>query len=316
MNPTEIVPLGTGSAVPVPGRSFSAVALVRQESAMLFDCGEGTQARLLEARIRFSKIKAVFITHLHGDHLFGLFGLLSTMSLLRREEGVAIAGPAGIREMVEAMPGLAGDDLSFVVRFVELHDDEKRIPVFEAAGYRVFARSVDHGVPSFGYRYEESPTPGSLDVDHARSLGVHRFEDFRALKAGMAVRSESGETVQPSEVVGPATPGGVFAYAGDTRPCAGVTDLAKNADILYHEATFSADMADRARETGHSTTVEAAAMARAAPARRLLLSHFSARYSDAATLVDEAREVFPATEAAEELRRYALQASEVGVEDR
>ncbi len=307
MSSAQIIPLGTGSAVPVPGRSFSAVALVRQEGVLLFDCGEGTQARLMQSRIRFSRVRAVFVTHLHGDHVFGLPGLLSTMSLLQRADPILVVGPAGLRDILESMPGLRPGETSFQIQYRELTEVDCRILVQETEAYRVWARAVDHGVPAYGYRYQEHAKPGNLDVESARMLGVSHYRDFRRLKAGHSVTVEGDRTVQAEDVVGPSTPGGVFAYAGDTRPCEAVLDLAKEADILYHEATFAADLGERAGETGHSTTLEAARMARDAGARRLLLSHFSARYRDARLLMEEARTVFVDAEEAVELQQYELQ---------
>ena len=307
MNTTQIIPLGTGSAVPVPGRSFSAVALVRPEAVLLFDCGEGTQVRLLQARIRYSKVRAIFVTHLHGDHFFGLPGLLSTMSLLQRADPLRVVGPEGLRETLESLPGLKPDELSYEIIYQELSEEDRRITVFETESYRVWARSVDHGVPAYGYRYEEKTIPGSLDVEQARELGVTDYRDFRRLKAGESVEGDRGRIVEPRDVLGPSTPGGGFAYAGDTRPCVGALDLAKDADILYHEATFAADLSERAAETGHSTTQGAARVALDAGARRLLLSHFSARYSDSEALMAEARSVFARSDMAVELERYRLQ---------
>ncbi|NNE46189.1 MAG: ribonuclease Z [Rhodothermales bacterium] len=310
MSSTEIVPLGTGSAVPTQGRSFSSVAVVRPEETLLFDCGEGTQARLIDSRIRFSRIKSIFLTHLHGDHIFGLPGLLSTMSLLQRGQAMRVVGPIGIQRIVETMPGLGPGQTSFDIDFIQLDDNDRRIVVHETDSYRVFARSVDHGVPAYGYRYEESTKQGNLDVERARSMGVTRFEDFRRLKTGDSVVGDGGNVVRSEEVVGASSPGGVFAYVGDTRPCEGSLDLAKGADILYHEATFAADLTQRAAETGHSTAVDAARIARRARVGRLLLSHFSSRYSDIGMLIEEARSDFLDTEAAVELQRYALQRSE------
>ena len=306
-NGTQILPLGTGSAVPVAGRSFSAVALVRQEGVLLFDCGEGTQARLMQSRIRYSKVQAVFVTHLHGDHVFGLPGLLSTMSLLQRADPIVVVGPVGLRDILESMPGLRPGETSYEIQYRELAQEDRRILVRETDTYRVWARSVDHGVPAYGYRYQEHAKPGNLDVETARTLGVTDYKDFRRLKAGHSVALPGERTVHAEDVVGPATPGGVFAYVGDTRPCQAVLDLAKDADILYHEATFAADLGERAAETGHSTTLDAARMARDAGARRLLLSHFSARYRDVVSMVEEARSVFGHAEEAVELQTYDLQ---------
>jgi ribonuclease Z len=307
VNGTQIIPLGTGSAVPVPGKSFSALALVRQEGVLLFDCGEGTQARLMQSRIRFSKVQAVFVSHLHGDHVFGLPGLLSTMSLLRRADPIVVVGPVGLRDILESMPGLRPGEMNYEIHYRELAEVDRRIVVQETDAYTVWARAVDHGVPAYGYRYQEQARPGNLDVDAARKMGVSHYRDFRRLKAGQSVTVSGDRSVRAEDVVGPSTPGGVFAYAGDTRPCDAVLDLAKGADILYHEATFAAGLDQRAGETGHSTTLDAARMARDAGARRLLLSHFSARYNDTQSLMEEARTVFAPAEEAIELQRYELQ---------
>lgn len=303
---TEIIPLGTGSAVPVQGRGFSAVAVRRAESALLFDCGEGTQMRLLDAGIKLSRVRAVFVTHLHGDHFFGLMGLLATMSLVGRGEPLLVVGPHGIRHLLESIPGLAPLEMSFSVEFVEIDTLDTRIPVMKERGFRVWASPLDHGVPAYGYRYQEDDRPGHLDVERARSLGVERPEDYGLLKSGQSVKGSAG-VVESSDVVGPSLPGGVFAYVTDTRPCPGAVELARNADILYHEATFADKLSDRAASTGHSTAREAARVAARAGARRLLLAHFSARYTQFDDLIREARGVFPETEAAQELMRYPLQ---------
>ncbi len=292
--------------MPVRGRGFSAVALRRPESVLLFDCGEGTQVRLLDAGIKLSRVRAVFVTHLHGDHFFGLMGLLATMSLLGREAHLLVAGPQGTRHLLESMPGLAPEETSFSVEYVEIDSQAPRIPVMKERGFRVWAGPLDHGVPSFGYRYQEDDRAGHLDVDRARALGVHNAQDYGVLKSGRSVVGTAG-VVESSDVVGPSLPGGVFAYVTDTRPCPGAVDLARDADILYHEATFADRLADRAAATGHSTAREAARVASDAGAQRLLLAHFSARYRDFDALIDEAREIFPDTEAAQELVRYPLQ---------
>lgn len=304
---TEIIPIGTGSAVPVKGRGFSCVALRRPEAALLFDCGEGTQLRLLHSDVKLSRVDAILITHLHGDHFFGLMGLLATMSLLHRETPISVVGPAGLRDLIQRMPGLQPDELTFQIDFVELEHRHGRIMALQGNGWRIWAAPLDHGVPSYGYRYQEKETPGTLDVELARQLGVRNPKDFGRLKAGEAVGLDDGNVVEPTAVIGPSRQGGVFSYVTDTRPCSSAVDLALDADILYHEATFADELADRAETTGHSTTVDAAKIAVEAGAKRLLLSHFSARYRRFDELLSEARSVFPNSEAAVELTRYQLQ---------
>ncbi len=307
MTVTEIIPLGVGSAVPVAGRGFSCVALRRPESVILFDCGEGTQLRLLNTDIKLSRIQLILVTHLHGDHFFGLMGLLATMSLLHRQTTLEVVGPAGIRELVRSMPGLGEGEMTYEVSFTELKGQDRRIPVVKCDEYQIVAGRLDHAVPTFGYRYEERDRPGALDAVRARELGVTKPQDFGRLKSGETVRLGDGSMVEPVEVLGEGTPGGVFTYITDTKPCAAAVDLAAGADILYHEATFAENLADRADATGHSTAAQAARIARDARASRLLLSHFSARYRRFNQLIEEAQAIFPESAAAEELARYVLQ---------
>ena len=303
---TEIIPLGTASAVPTRERHLSSTALLCQGRMILFDCGEGTQFRLLRAGLKPSRLDAICITHLHGDHYFGLMGLLSTMALFKRTEPLTLVGPAGLASILQALPGVQEDDLSFRIEYVELWDDLKHAVVLETETYTVEARPLEHRVFTVGYRFQGKTQPGRLDVERARALGVTDYRHYRALKAGQAVALDDGRVVQPEAVVGPARPGSAFAYVTDTRPCEAAVTLARDADLLYHEATFGDDMPKRADETGHSTARQAADVARRAGVKTLILSHFSARYKDVSGLVEEARAVFQNTEAAEELKRYVL----------
>ncbi|GIV59449.1 ribonuclease Z [Rhodocaloribacter litoris] len=303
---TEIIPLGTASAMPVRGRHFSALVLRHGGHALLFDCGEGTQLQMVRAGLISPRLDAIFITHFHGDHFYGLPGLLATMSMLRYQDGVTVVGPKGLAAALDATPGLDRDWLSFDVDFVELREDFGQATVFETETYVVTARPLVHNVFTIGYRFEAKPRPGRLDVEAARARGVTDYVHYRRLKAGHDVTLPGGEVVRAGEVVGPPRPGPAFAYVTDTRPCEAARLLARDVDVLYHEATFGEAHRDRALETMHATAREAAAIARDAGARRLLLGHFSARYADPAPLVAEARAVFENTEAAEELRRYPL----------
>ena len=308
---TKIIPLGTASAIPTRNRHMASVALWRQGRMLLFDCGEGTQMRLLHASLNRGRIDGIFITHFHGDHFYGLMGILSTLMLLERNDPLTVVGPVGLEEIVRAHPGLQTDRLPYAVEYVELEEDFERAVVMDAPDYRVTARPVEHRIFTIGYRFQEKARPGHLDVERANALGVTDYAHYRQLKAGEAVTLEDGRTVQPGEVIGPERPGSSFAYVMDTRPCAGGRALAEQADLLYHEATFTDEMHDRAVETGHSTAREAAEVAQSAGARRLLVSHFSARYQETAPLVEEARQTFPNTDAARELKRYVLNPDDV-----
>jgi ribonuclease Z len=305
---TEIIPLGTASATPTRDRALSATALQRQGRILLFDCGEGTQFRLMDAGLSPTRIDAIFITHLHGDHFFGLPGLLASLSLHHRSEAMTIVGPEGLGAILEIIPGVGHHELTFPLEVVEFSAAFPKRTVFETDEYRVTARPIDHRVTAAGFRFEEFPRPGSLDVEKARSLGITEYEDFGLLKKGRTVRTADGRTVSPSDVLGPEKPGASFAYVLDSRPVQSAIELARGVDLLFHEATFLHEDSDRAESTGHSTAREAAEVALEAGARQLLLAHFSARYTDATVLVDEARRVFKNTEAAVELKRYRLQA--------
>ena len=303
---TDVIPLGTASAVPTGERHLSALAVERKGRVLLFDCGEGVQYRLLHADLSRARVDAIFVTHLHGDHCYGLPGLLSTMELQQRTAPVTLVVPEGGRALLSAVPGDAPDRLSFPLRITELGRGRTRTAVYETDELTVTARPLAHGDFAMGFRLEERPRPGRFHPDRARALGVPEGPAFARLQNGESVTLEDGTTVRPGQVLGPPRPGVALAYVTDTRPCDGGRALADDADLLYHDATFADALHARAVETGHSTAREAATVAREAGADRLLLGHLSARYDDPAPLEAEARTVFARAEIAEELRRYRL----------
>lgn len=297
---TEVTPLGTSGAIPTPDRHLSATALRREGRVLLFDCGEGTQLRLLRAGLLGNKLEAIFITHLHGDHVYGLPGLISTLGFLERTAPLTLVGPEGIGDLLRAMPGLSLGDGPYPLHIAELHETIEHETVYETSAFRVEARPLAHRVPCVGYRYVEATRPGRFDAQAARKAGVTDGPDFETLARGGSVRID-GREVTAAGIVGPERKGTVVAYCLDTAPCDGGRALASGADLLIHDATFGDDEAERAVETGHSTARQAAEVAREAGARRLLLTHFSARYPDTGDLVGQAQEVFAASGAAEEL---------------
>lgn len=309
-----IVPLGVSAAVPSGDRHFASVAFVAERFVVLFDCGEGTQFRLLDAGIKTSRIAAIAISHAHGDHYLGLPGLLSTMTMQHRTEPLTLICPTSIAVLLEAMPGIGGDYRPFELDVRAIEADFTAGELFTTGagdpdtGCTIAAEALDHTIETYGYRLTRPDRPGNLDVERARALGVTDYEDYRRLKEGKAVRSITGDAIRPDAVVSDPVPGRVFAYVSDSRPCDAAVRLGRNADLLYHEATFGAERTDRANETGHSTAAQAAGVARRADVARLLLGHFSARYDDASVLETEARSVFANTAAARELERYYLDA--------
>ncbi|MEO1479145.1 MAG: ribonuclease Z [Bacteroidota bacterium] len=302
---TEVIPLGTASAIPTRDRNLSATALRREGEMLLFDCGEGTQFQLLRAGLKRSRLDALFLTHFHGDHLYGLFGLLTTMALLGREDALTIVAPEGLPDILDVIPGLQAHQLPYPLRHVGLAPGFSHAVVFDAPAYYVEARPLEHRVFAAGYRFQEKVRPGKVDGEKAQALGFAENWHFEAVKNGKPV-TINGRTVLPEDVVGPDRPGVSFAYVLDTMPCTAGRRLAEGVDLLIHEATFTEDEAQRAEEVGHSTARQAATIAKQAGAQHLLLTHFSARYADPQPLVDEARTVFPNTAAAEELRTYVL----------
>ena len=303
---TDVIPLGTASALPTEARHLSALAVERKGRVLLFDCGEGTQYRLMEADLPRVRVDAIFVTHLHGDHCYGLPGLLSTLALQQRDDPVTLVLPSGGRAMLDATPGDAPDALPFPLRITEIDEGFAHAVVYETEELTVEARPLDHRGFAIGFRLAERMRPGRFDPERARALGVPEGPAFGRLQDGTPVTVPDGTTVQPDQVMGPPRPGITAAYVTDTRPCDGGRALADNADLLYHDATFADEHAARADKTGHSTARQAATVARDAGAERLLLGHLSARYPNPTPLVREAKSVFPETEIAEELRRYEL----------
>ena len=294
--------LGTSAAVPAHGRALSATLVEAAGVHVLLDCGDGTAGRLLAADVSMLRLDAVCVTHLHGDHVYGLPALLTSLSMLGRTAPLVLAGPDGLAAWLAATPGAAPAHLRFPLALRVWPTGDPSAPdvwpVWQTDGLTVTAVPLDHGIPTRGYRVETPPVPGTLDVDAAAALGLTDWHDYRALKAGEAVAAPDGRRVEPREVVGPETPGVALAYVLDTQPCAGARVLARGADLVVHDATFATAATERARQTRHSTAAEAAATARDAGARRLLLTHISARYPDAHPLVAEARAVFAASDVA------------------
>jgi ribonuclease Z len=285
--------LGTAASRPTVGRNVSALAVQREGDLMLFDCGEGTQRQMMRYGTGFG-VRAVFVSHLHGDHFLGITGLLRTMALQGRTDPIALYGPRGAARVLKAAVHLGVDRIPFPVEVSELSPGD-RVP---GEGYAVEAFRVAHGTSAVGWALVEDERLGRFDVDRAAALGVPAGPLFGRLHRGEPVVVE-GRTVHPRDVVGPSRPGRLVVYTGDTRPCPSTVERARGAQVLVHEATFGADEEERARETYHSTSVEAARLASEAKVCRLYLTHLSARYSDQpGPLEDEARRVFPAARVA------------------
>ncbi|MFB6295823.1 MAG: ribonuclease Z [Halobacteriales archaeon] len=281
--------LGTAGAVPTTERNPSGLLINREGDRLLFDAGEGTQRQMMRYGTGFS-LSDVFLTHLHGDHVYGLPGLLETMDFNDREAGLTIHAPPRTRADVTALITACGASPSFPVHVAEVAPGETAI---EREEYVVRAVGTDHRTTAVGYALIEAERKGRFDRERAEELGVPVGPKFSRLHEGKPVELEDGTVVDPEQVVGPPRPGRRVVYTGDTRPCEAVIEAADGADLLIHDATFAAEYADRAVETGHATAGEAGEVAAAAGAARLALTHISSRYAgDASVLGREAREAF------------------------
>jgi ribonuclease Z len=302
MDQVAIVPLGISAGSPTCDRHVSSLAVVMDGRVVLFDCGEGTQYQLMRAPFRWSRLEAIFITHLHGDHLYGLPGLLGTLTLYSHDALVAVYGPARFNKYLESIFETTQLHRSYPLEIHEIGEGTIR----KAAGYSVEARLLDHSIATFGYCLIEDDLPGRFDVEKALRLNIPQGPMYGALKSGEDVRLADGSFIASADLVGPSRPGRRIAYCLDTRPCDASVELARGASLLVHEATYGNEYAAEARQRAHSTAAEAAQVAVRAKSQRLLLTHFSPRYLDSSPLVAEARAIFPATEACEELRTYDL----------
>jgi len=281
--------LGTAASRPTVGRNVSGIALQREGRLFLWDCGEGTQRQMMRYQTGFG-VEAVFVTHAHADHFLGLTGLLRTMALQGRTDPMTVFGPRGAGDTLRTAVELGADRVGFPVQIREVRPGEAAI---ESGDFSIRAFAVEHGTSAVGWTLVEEERLGRFDVETARRLGVPEGPLFGELHQGRPVEVE-GRTVHPADVVGPARPGRTVLYTGDTRPTESTHEAARDADLLVHEATFGEEERRRARETFHSTALQAAGLAASAGARRLVLTHLSARYSDdSSSLRREARQAFP-----------------------
>lgn len=299
--------LGTGAGMPAKLRNVTSIALkVLEErgSVWLFDAGEATQHQILHTSIKPRRIEKIFVTHLHGDHIYGLPGLLSSRSFQGGETEVTVYGPKGIRDFLQISLSISQTYLKYPLKVVEIEEGI----VFEDEQFSVEARLLDHGIMSYGYRVAEKDRPGTLLADKLKEAGVQPGPIFKKIKDGETVTLEDGRVIEPNEFLGPAQKGRVVTILGDTRFCENAIFLAKGADLLVHEATFAKGEDQLAFDYFHSTTHQAAEVAKQAEAKQLCLTHISSRYDRHAwrELVKEAAEIFPNTDIAEDFKEINI----------
>lgn len=292
----DLLFLGTGASVPSRDRALPCVAVRSGSDVILFDCGEGTQRQLMCSRFSFMKVRAIFVTHLHGDHFFGLPGLLQTMGLSGRKDPLLVCGPEGFSEALNTILGLCEGEIEYPLDIRDVKPGDE----LDVQHMRVTVFRTDHGILSQGYVVREPDIRGKVDADRAKALGISG-KDFRKLEAGETVNG-----VRLEDISYPITPGKSVAYTGDTSKCQTVIDAVRGVDVLIHESTYSDLEAGKAEEHHHSTARSAAETAKEAGVGTLVLVHVSNRYKDRSQIQAEAAEVFPDTVVPEDFQFYSM----------
>lgn len=293
----ELLFLGTGSGVPAKQRNVTSIALKLLEernTIWLFDCGEATQQQILHTTLKPRKVDKIFITHLHGDHIFGLPGFLSSRSFQGGDGPLTIYGPVGIKNYVMTSLKISGTVLKYSLQFHEILEEGI---LFEDEHFKVICRKLKHGIQSFGYRIEEADHQGTLQAEKLKEAGIPFGPLFGKLKQGKTITLEDGRVFNGKDFIGETQKGRIVTILGDTKKTKNCILLAENASVLVHESTFDGTNRKMARDYNHSTNIDAAEVAKEANVGRLLLTHISARYlgRDIYLLEKEAKKIFPNT---------------------
>ncbi len=287
----EVTILGSGAAIPTSRRSPTAQYVVCNDRHILIDCGEGTQMQMRRFGVRFQRISHILISHLHGDHFFGLVGLLSTMHLMGRDKGITIYGPPDLEQIVRLHLEVGGAKPAFELKFTTTSTKEKQV-IFSDRMIEISSFPLKHRIPTTGFVIREQPKDRSLNSEAIKGSGL-RIEHFPILKRGDDVTLESGEVRKSIDYTLDPKPSHSYAFCSDTAYMPLLSEVINDVDVLYHEATFTEKDNDRAKATFHSTAKQAAMIAKEAGVGKLLLGHLSARYSDVEDHLREARTVFP-----------------------
>ncbi|MEQ5208241.1 ribonuclease Z [Proteus vulgaris] len=304
----ELIFLGTNAGVPSKDRNVTSMVLDlqnKQKSMWMFDCGEATQHQILHTRVKLPRLNKIFITHLHGDHIFGLPGLLCSRSMGGTEAGLTVYGPTGIKDFIETSLTLSHSYLTYPINIVEI---DAAGFLFEEEGMKVSCEALSHPVPCFGYRLEEENSHGKLDALKLKTENIPTGPWLQELKQGKTITLPDGRVINGQEYIGPEIKGRCIAIFGDTQPTPDALKLANNADVIVHEATFKHEMAEQANSRGHSTTVQAATLAKDANVKKLIITHISSRYlpEDCVELLNECQHVFSHTEIAADFAVFKL----------
>jgi len=291
----QIVFLGTSGSWPTPKRNVSAVAVKRGPEIVLFDCGEGTQRQFMQSPLSFMQVSRVFLSHFHGDHFLGLPGMVQSMSMNGRELPLEVYGPQGVEQLVGELLSLGYFTPGFAVKAKELPPGGQ----VDCGEYVVRGFEAVHTVPGLSYVLEEKPRPGRFSLARAEALGIPSGPIYSRLQEGETVRV-GDRTIRPEDVLGPPRRGRKIVYTGDTMPHEALVEVARRADVLIHDATSDAALEEKANRYGHSSSRQAAEVAKEAGVGLLVLTHLSPRYEDATTILEDAKKVFGNVRVAED----------------
>jgi ribonuclease Z len=301
--------LGCHSATPRANAFPTAQYLEINNSHFLIDCGEGTQRQMRKYRVGFSKINHIFISHLHGDHFYGLVGLLSTYGILSREKELHVYGPKGIKEVTLLQLKVSQSHAKYPIIFHELTSKESEL-ILEDDKVTVRTIPLNHRVYTNGYLFTEKEKPRKLHIDNINNYQEIDKADYNNIKAGRNITLSTGEVILNSELTLPPVKPLSFAFCSDTVYKPDIIPIINNVDLLYHEATFLNDREDLAKKTKHTTSKQAAQIAKEANVKHLIIGHYSGRYKDISLFKKEAQEIFMNTELAEPGKKFKINANQ------
>ena len=301
----ELTILGAGSGGPFQGRNYTSQVLRVDNQVFIIDCGEGMQHQLYRFKVRYDSVQQIFISHLHGDHVFGLMGLLTSFCLKKRTATLTIFGPKGLQELIETTSRLAGVRYPYTVLFEEVDTTVSKV-VFENTKVSVATIPLNHrGALCTGWLFREKVKPANILAEKIAEYHIP-YQAIKDIKAGGDFQLPDGSVVPHHELTTPPKAPVSYAFCSDTAPSVTVIDIVYNVTCLYHEATFTNELLEEAEISGHSTAEQAATVALNANVGRLIIGHFSGRYKDVSQHLNEARVIFPNTEAAEEGETYLV----------
>ena len=301
----ELTILGSSSAVPTSKRNLTAHVLNVRERFFLIDCGEGTQIQIRKNKIRFGKIDHIFISHLHGDHIFGLFGLISTFNLLNREKDLHIYSHPELENILKGHMEYFERNISFRIIFHYLKPKKNEI-IYEDENVTVETIPLKHRVPACGFKFTEKPHLRNLRKDVVQKFMIP-ISKIRSIQEGEDFINDNNEIIPNEKLTLPPYNIRSYAYCTDTAYSEKIIPVIKNVDLLFHEATFGMDMKHQAKATYHSTSEDAALIAKKANVGKLIVGHFSARYKDVSVILNEAKNIFPNTLTAEDGEKHSIE---------